>query len=171
MIEVRIANHKDADHIAKLGRITFRETFGHLFIDKTDLNQYLTKTFSVDKIKSGFKKTNNVFFIAFEDGLPVGYAKLKLNSKSEFIQLNSICQLQKIYVLKDFLSKKVGFHLQNLLFDKAKESNFENIWLSVLKSNERAINFYKKNDFKEVGDHEFQIGKQIFNFIVMNKVL
>ena len=55
------------------------------------------------------------------------------------------CQLQKIYVLKDFLSLKIGFELQNRLITKAKDDGFERIWLSVLESNERAIRF--RNNF------------------------
>ena len=66
--------------------------------------------------------------------LPVGYAKLKLNSNSEFIESKDVCQLQKIYVLKDFLSMKIGFGLQDLLLKKAKELNFNKVWLSVLNS-------------------------------------
>lgn len=171
MIEVRIANDSDATKIAMLGRITFRETFGHLFRDKNDLLTYLDKTFSVAKIKNGFKNLNNIFLIAFVDNLPVGYAKLKLNSESEFINSKNVCQLQKIYVLKEFLSMRIGLQLQNLLIEKAKENNFDIIWLSVLDENYKAINFYKKNDFKTIGGYYFTIGQENFKFIAMSKVL
>ena len=43
------------------------------------------------------------------------------------------------------------------MLDKAKEYDKKHIWLSVLHSNERAINFYIKNDFKQVGKHSFAI--------------
>ncbi|WP_435625801.1 GNAT family N-acetyltransferase [Flagellimonas sp.] len=168
-IEIRIANTEDAQFIALLGRVTFTETFGHLFRDKKDVLKYCDATFSVEKIANGIGKQNNVFWIAFVDRLPVGYAKLKLNSKSEFIESKNTCQLQKIYVLKDFLSMKIGFELQNLLLKKAKEMKFEKIWLSVLHSNERAIRFYQKNGFEKLGNHEFQIGKENFEFIAMGK--
>ena len=70
------------------------QTFGHFFRDKQDAG-LLNLTFSVEKII-----LNNVFWIAFVNRLPVGYAKLKLNSKSEFMESKNICQL--VYVLKDF---------------------------------------------------------------------
>ncbi len=156
MIEIRIANQIDAKYIALLGRITFTETFGHLFNDNNDLLLYLDKTFSVNKIKSGLDKKNNVFLIAFYKELPVGFAKLKFNSKSEFIEEDKICQLQKIYVLKDFLSKKIGFMLQKELLKITIKNGNLKIWLSVLESNERAIKFYNKSGFVEVGKHIFQ---------------
>ncbi|MDG2193277.1 MAG: GNAT family N-acetyltransferase [Polaribacter sp.] len=170
-IETRLAEKKDAEYIALLGRITFTETFGHFFRDKKDLLNYYNSTFSVEKIEKSIAKPNNIFWISFADRLPVGYAKLKLNSKSKFIESKKVCQLQKIYVLKDFLSKKIGLELQNRLLNKAKELKFKQIWLSVLNSNERAIRFYKKNGFKNIGNHDFQIGKESFEFVAMQKAL
>lgn len=170
-IETRQANKNDAKFIALLGRVTFTETFGHLFRDKRDLLNYYDSTFSVEKIEKSIEKSSNIFWITFVNRLPVGYAKLKLNSKSEFIDSENTCQLQKIYVLKDFLSMKIGFELQNLLIKKAKELRFEKIWLSVLDSNERAINFYRKIGFENIGNHDFQIGKENFEFIAMCKKL
>ena len=170
-IKTRLAEKKDAEYIALLARITFTETFGHFFRDRQDLLNYYDSTFSVEKIERSISKSNNIYWISFLDRLPVGYAKLKLNSKSEFIESENICQLQKIYVLKDFLSMKIGLELQNLLLEKAKELEFEKIWLSVLNSNERALNFYKKNGFEKIGNHDFQIGKENFDFMAMKKEL
>ena len=170
-IEIRLAKKEDAPFIALLGRTTFTETFGHFFRDQQDLIDYYNVTFSVQKIEAGIEKPNNVFWIAFVNRLPVGYAKLKLHSNSEFVESKDVCQLQKIYVLKDFLSMKIGFRLQDLLLKKAKELNFNNVWLSVLHSNERAINFYRKGGFEKIGNHDFQIGKENFEFVAMGRQL
>ena len=66
------------------------------------------------------RSQDNIFWIAFANRLPVGYAKLKLNSHSDFVESQHVCQLQKIYVLKDFLSMKIGFGLQDALFEKSQ---------------------------------------------------
>ena len=170
-IEIRLARKEDAPFIALLGRTTFTETFGHFFRDQNDLIDYYNLTFSVQKIENGIKKPDNLFWIAFANRLPVGYAKLKLYSPSEFVESKAVCQLQKIYVLKDFLSMKIGFGLQDALLKKAKELTFDTVWLSVLHSNERAINFYKNSGFGQIGDHDFQIGKENFEFIAMSTQL
>ena len=60
---------------------------------------------------------------------------------------------------------------KDLLLKKAKELNFNKVWLSVLISNERAINFYKKNGFKKIGNHDFQIGKRKFRIYCNEKKL
>jgi diamine N-acetyltransferase len=168
-IVIRKATVADAEYISLLARVTFTETFGHLFKDLQDLLDYYASTFSEAKIRSSIQKDNNIFWIAFCDELPVGYAKLKIYSPSDFINSPSTSQLQKIYVLKDFLSKKIGHEIQNALFEEVKLLKSRYLWLSVLKANERAISFYRKNGFVEVGEHSFDIGKEHFIFVAMKK--
>ncbi len=140
-IEIRKAHIEDARFIALLGRVTFTETFGHLFRNKNELFDYYNKIFSVKKIKKSLSKYNTYYWIAFVNELPVGYSKLKLNSPSEFIDCKNASQLQKIYVLKDFLPMKIGLELQNILIDKAKNKQRTFIWLSVLYSNKELYIF------------------------------
>lgn len=171
IIEIRIATKENANIVSLLARITFTETFGHLFRDSEDLSNYLETTFSVDKIERSIQKDTTVFWIACVNRLPVGYAKLKLDSPSTFLDTKNVCQLQKIYVLKDFLSLKIGYKLQEQLLQKAIDLKYDSIWLSVLHSNEHAIHFYIKNGFHHIGKHDFSIGKEHFEFIAMNKNL
>lgn len=168
---VKASTEAEAVIISLLGRVTFTETFGHLFSDKNDLLEYTERTFNVKKIKNSLKNPNNVYWLAYVNDLPVGYAKLKLDSPSEFLDKDNVCQLQKIYVLQDFLSQKVGFSLQDALLKEAKLMDRAYVWLSVLQENERAIRFYLKNGFDLVGKHGFQIGKEHFNFQAMAKRL
>ncbi|MAD97962.1 MAG: hypothetical protein CMB99_11610 [Flavobacteriaceae bacterium] len=168
MLTINKASSKDSDTISELGKTTFTQTFGHLFRDPNDLSNYLNQTFSKEKIHGSLSKSRNHFWIAYWNNKPVGYAKLKLNSASPFIKEESSCQLQKIYVLKEYLSKKIGHALQSELLDEAKKLQYKSIWLSVLRENERAIQFYTKHNFSIVGEHDFQIGKENFTFKVMS---
>ncbi|WP_299896243.1 N-acetyltransferase [uncultured Aquimarina sp.] len=104
------------------------------------------------------------------DEKPVGYAKIQLNARSEFIVSNNSCKLQKLYLLQDYLSKGIGGQLQQLILKKAKESS-DYIWLSVLKENTKAVAFYKRDNYKIVGEHPFSIGKENFEFWIMGRDL
>ncbi len=166
-IDVRKAEVSDAQMIALLGRITFRETFGHLFEQHEDeLRDYLNRTFSVDKIGSSIAKPENNYWIAHFDGLPVGYAKLKHPSLSGFIDDKSSAQLQKIYVLSEFLTHRIGQALLSTVSLHSTESGARSMWLTVLKSNERAIRFYERNGWSGIADESFSIGSQDFPFRV-----
>ena len=171
MLQIRKADSKDAGIIAPVARQTFSESFGHLFKNSKDLDTYLDNTFSVNKLTSSLSKDENIFWISFWNDQPIGYAKLKLNSANPFVVSSKICQLQKIYILKSFLSQKVGSKLQAILLNEAKERAYDTIWLSVWTGNERAIRFYERNEFKKLGNHQFSIGKETFNFDVLAKKL
>lgn len=169
MIKIRTATPEDASYIALLGRITFTETFSEYFRDPQDLFDYFEKTFNVAKIRNSLQNENNRFWIASWNDLPVGYAKLKIHSPTEFIAVSTVSQLQKIYVLKEFLDKKAGKALMDELMSSFTASTQSHIWLSVLHSNERALNFYYKNGFIKIGEHQFIIGKEVFDFFALSK--
>lgn len=170
-LTVRKALSADAEHIALLGWVTFRETFGPYFTNRTDLATYLQNTFNVAKIRTGLLKENNVFWLALVDELPVGFAKLKRVSHTDALRDGQPAQLQKIYVLSDFLAQKVGAALYEALLTEVRASSATDLWLVVLQANGRAIRFYEKQEFVGVGPTQFTIGSQTFDFLLMNKVL
>lgn len=170
-IHIRIATIDDVPELSFLGKKTFDQSFGHLFRDRSDLLNYLETTFSIEKLKSSISKGYNVFWIVFYENTAVGYAKIQLDSPSRFIESDRVCKLQKIYILKDYLSLGIGGELQQVIFDKVIENNYKHIWLSVLKSNEKAVVFYMRNNYKIVGEHPFSIGKEDFDFWVMSREL
>jgi diamine N-acetyltransferase len=74
--EIRRATPEDAATVALLGRITFVESFGHLFRSHPhELRSYLDRTFGVGKIEISLAKPGNVYWLAYRDHLPVGYAE------------------------------------------------------------------------------------------------
>lgn len=171
MVQIRLATPADAEKIVFLGRTTFREAFGAFFEDQKNLERYLETTFNRSKIKKSLGKENNVYWIAFVEDVPVGYAKLKLKSSCEFLETEKVSQLQKIYVLQEYLPMKIGKRLQDTLITRAKKTRNDELWLSVWNGNSRAIRFYEKNAFRVIGKHQFTIGEQTFDFTAMSKRL
>ncbi len=171
MINIRRATIEDAKSISFLGKKTFDQSFGHLFNDRKDLIGYLDQTFSNGKIEKSIDKPHNIYWLALDGDLPVGYAKLQLSSSSDFIDSNRVSKLQKIYFLKNYVSQGIGSRLQQLIFDEAILQESEFLWLSALKSNEAAVKFYERKDYQIIGEHPFTIGKQRFDFWVMSKKL
>lgn len=167
-IEIRKANINDAQLVALLGRITFAEAFGDFWEDH--LPAYLEKTFSVEKITSSLGKENNVFFLAFADGLPVGYAKLKKCSPYEKLADPSPGQLQKIYLLPDFIGQKIGEKLQDALFDEVIRNKIKTLWLAVWNINDKGIRFYERHGFKKETDYSYEFQGKRADFDVMVKV-
>ena len=169
-IVIRKATTKDVIALALLARVTFREAFGHLFKDNQNLIYYFNKSFSIDALIEKINDNNNIYWLAFSDKLPVGYAKLIKNSPSNFIKGSKVSELQRIYVLNDFLNQKIGHQLQDAVFEEIKLLKSNHLWLSVYVDNLKAIRFYERYNFKHLGIHNFAIREQSFDFYVMDKV-
>jgi GNAT superfamily N-acetyltransferase len=69
-------------------------------------------------------------------------------------------ELKRIYVLKEYQSKKIGAALLSYALQFCLQKNYEVLWLGVWEHNEKAKLFYNKWGFVETGDtHDFPIGK------------
>lgn len=167
--DIRQAGHDDATTVALLGRLTFTETFGYLFHDHPcDLRAYLDATFEVAKIADSLRKPENSYWLAFLRGLPVGYAKLKHPSPPPGQQAPDAAQLQKIYVLREFLGAQIGRYLLAPLM-KAAAVRSPRVWLDVLRENDRAVRFYERHGFAAFGSDTYTIGAQSFHFTLMTR--
>src|SRR3954454_911611 len=105
---IRKATPEDAVALALLGRITFAETFSAHFSDPQGLQQHYESTYSVAATRKALLQPNTTIWMAFYNELPVGYVKLVKETEPEGCTKQSSIQLQKIYVLKDFLSCGIG---------------------------------------------------------------
>lgn len=171
MITTRIATESDATILALLGRITYVESHGHFIADKNDLSNYCDNAFSVTKIRQGLNNSKNIFYIVFLNDLPIGYTKLVLNVAHESVISQNNCRLEKIYILNEFIPLKIGQQLLDLMVEKAKELQLDTMWLSVYIKNNRAIRFYERNEFKNVGEINFLVNGTTYENTVFSKKL
>ena len=169
MIRIIIAKKTDAKLLALLSRQTYIESHGHFIEDKNDLKAYTENAFSVSKTEQDLNNTKNLFYIIYVNDLPVGYSKLVLNETHASIMSQNNCRLERIYILSDFIPLKIGQQLLSFVEEKAKSLQFDTIWLSVYIKNNRAIRFYKKNEFKNVGELNFLVNGKAYENIIFSK--
>jgi len=167
-IKVIVADSSQAEIISSIGRQSFRAAFGNLFNDKNELNEYLDYTYEQDKITRSLEKENNVFFLAFIENVPVGFAKAKKYSLNEQIESVAQMELQKIYVLPYYHGSGAGTALLEAVIDLANEISPDLIWLDTHVSNAKAIRFYERNGFNKAGKYLFTIGTQTFEYYLMS---
>ncbi|PWH82828.1 hypothetical protein DIS18_11410 [Algibacter marinivivus] len=169
MIKIQIAKETDTTILALLARVTWAESHGHYIDDKNNLLKYLNNNFSVSKTKQDINNPKNLFYIIYVDDLPVGYAKLVLNAINESVASQNNCRLERIFIQKEFIPLKIGQQLLNFVEEKAKELQLDTMWLSVYIKNNRAIRFYERNEFKNVGDLNFPVNGKLYENIVFSK--
>jgi len=166
-LKVIRANSSHAETIASIGKLSFRDAFGNLFNDKSTLFEYLEYTYSIEKVTKSIEKENNVFFIAFVENVPVGFAKVKKSSLNEQIESIAQMELQKIYVLSYYHGSGAGAALMQTVLELAYQIQPDYLWLDTHTTNTKAIRFYEKNGFVKAGKNYFTIGAQTFEYYVM----
>ena len=156
-MNIRYGTTADAEMLSELGAKTFYDTFAK---DNTPENMaaHLKNSFSPEIQLAELANPENIFLIIEEDGLPIGYAQLILNSKEEFITGTNPLEVRRIYATQEYIGKGVGKELMQVAIREAQQRGCDCVWLGVWEKNPRAIAFYKKWGFKEVGSHIFSVG-------------
>jgi ribosomal protein S18 acetylase RimI-like enzyme len=169
MITFKTAMATDVEILALLSRVTYVESHGHFIDDKKDLFKYCDQAYSIKKTAEDLNDKNNLFYIVYVDDLPVGYSKIVLNYPFENKTSNHSCRLERIYILNDFIPMKIGQAFLNFTTEEAKKNKATSMWLSVYIKNKRAINFYTKNEFKNIGQLNFHVNGKEYNNSVLSK--
>ena len=169
MIKIKTAKKADAAVLALIGRLTWAESHGHYIEDKNDVLKYLNENFSVFKTTQDLSNPKQLFYIIYVDDLPVGYAKLVVNASNENIASQNSCQLQRIFILNDFIPLKVGQQLLTFVEEQIKKMQLDTMWLTVYIKNKRAIRFYERNEFKNVGELNFTVNGKDYENIIFSK--
>ncbi|MDY0779426.1 GNAT family N-acetyltransferase [Tenacibaculum sp. IB213877] len=169
-IEIRKVVPNEIDQLQKIGIQTFLEAFSSENSEE-NMNSYLEKSFSTQKLKTELKDKNSEFYFALENKTVVGYLKINLGQSQTEIKEENAIEIERIYVLKEFYGKKIG----QLLFEKAMEisrqKKVDYIWLGVWEENLRAIHFYQKNGFVVFDKHIFKLGDDIQTDLMMKLLL
>ena len=153
-----------------LGMQTFIETFSE-HNSKEDMELYLASSFNIEKLTSELENANSKFYFAADGQNKIGYLKVNLDTAQSDIKDADSLEIERIYVMKSYFGKKVGQLLYEKAFSIAKELRLKYIWLGVWEKNERALQFYKKNGFVEFDQHQFVLGEDVQNDILMKLVL
>lgn len=157
MISIRNAKLSDATNLAVLAESTFRDTFSE-FNTAEDMDAHCRTSFSETIQASEISSPDHVTLVAEQDDKLVAYAQLRWGESPACVSADSPGEIQRLYVDRAFHGKGLAHDLMAECFKIFAERETDIAWLGVWEKNPRAIAFYKKFGFKEVGDHRFTLG-------------
>lgn len=140
---------------------TFTEAFAH---DNTssDFKHYLQKNMSQEVLLEELSNPNSFFYaIPSQNGfcaylkLNIGSAQTEQNLELEHSQA---LEIERIYVLNEYIGKGLGKQLFQFALAKAKELSKPCIWLGVWEKNTKAIDFYQRQGLEIFDSHTFLLG-------------
>jgi ribosomal protein S18 acetylase RimI-like enzyme len=158
MITLKIASPMDASEVAGIGRSTFYETWRDVNTEE-DMQLYIKEAFDEEKIKDDLEdSTTNLFLLALEDNLAIGYAKMRRDRTYDEFNGTKAIEIERIYVKKEFQQKKIGKLLMDRCIELAKMEKNHWLWLGVNNENIKAMNFYTSYGFEIFGTKKFKLG-------------
>jgi diamine N-acetyltransferase len=167
-ITIRPARTEDILLLTKLGQQTFFETF-EAFNTKENMTLYAEEHFQPDVWEEEMEDVGSVFFLALDREMPVGFTKLRIGHEPAEWQAMSCLEVERLYVVRDFLSKKVGAALMTHNIDYGVDNGYDALWLGVWENNIRAIRFYERWGFVGCGTQTFWLGNDPQQDVIMQK--
>ena len=169
-LTIRRGTLEDAGLLSELGAHTFTETFA---ADNSpeDLAAYLATSFNIAQQTDELEDPGSTFLIAEVDGRAAGYAMLREGEPEKGVEGANPIELVRLYVSRDWLGRGIGEQLMRACIDEARQAGHETIWLGVWERNARAQAFYRKWNFRPVGEHMFPLGSDLQRDILMERPL
>jgi ribosomal protein S18 acetylase RimI-like enzyme len=167
---IRAATIDDARLLAELGARTFREAYASNN-DPDALAEVIAATFNLGEQTKALTDDATCWFIADAQREAVGYAMLREGEQPAAVSGNNAIELARIYILQAWYGRGIGAALMQACLEQAAVDGYDTIWLGVWEHNPRAIAFYEKWGFEQVGAHAFQFGKERQTDLLMQRAV
>jgi ribosomal protein S18 acetylase RimI-like enzyme len=156
-MNIRYGTTDDANMLAEFGAKAFYDSFAK---DNSEENMrlHLKRTYSPEIQLSELTNPDAIFLIAEIEGEAAGYVKINLNNRDNSVKGIKTVEIERIYAAQEQIGKGIGKSLMQASIQEARRRGYDSLWLGVWEENRRAIEFYKKWGFKEVGTHVFMLG-------------
>jgi ribosomal protein S18 acetylase RimI-like enzyme len=169
-ISLRACTVDDALALATIGSATFLESFAGI-LEGTSILMHCQNQHSVETYRKYLAHPDTKAWLAVVQpgDAPIGYAMLTAPDLPLTDLSDADIELKRIYVFSRYQRAGAG----KLLFDQAllsaKETGKSRLLLGVHAENARALAFYRKNGFEQVGIRTFQIGEMIYDDLVLGR--
>lgn len=156
-VQIRAVEIAEVAALQDISRSTFEETFtaGN---DAAELQLYIDKAFSIEKLQDELEAVDSQFYFIEKHDTVIGYLKLNFKQAQTEQMPATWMEVERIYILQFQQGMGLGQTLLDFAIAQAIDKGCDHIWLGVWERNTKAIAFYKKNDFQEIGAHTFMFG-------------
>lgn len=166
MFSIRKADSHDAKALARVAESTFRATFAATN-SAADMASHCRNSFGEELQRSEILDPAMVNLLCEQDGELIGFAQLRWGQPPACVKVQQAGEIQRLYVIASAHGKGVAQALMSACIEELKQRNSGAVWLGVWEKNPRAIAFYKKVGFVEVGEHIFRLGDDPQRDVIM----
>ena len=165
-IAIRRATPADAGRLSAFASAAFVDTFG-AHNRPEDMQAYLAESFG-EAVQRSELEDPEVTVLLAEDGKELaGYAMLRDGDVATAVDSSSALEIARLYAGKQWIGAGIGALLMRSCLNEARFLGKDTIWLGVWERNARAIAFYRRWGFVDVGSQSFQLGGDLQSDRVM----
>ncbi|HWA14953.1 MAG TPA: GNAT family N-acetyltransferase [Gemmatimonadales bacterium] len=170
-LTIRYGTADDAPLVSRFLAHSFENAFGALN-DPVRLAAFLAKTFTVERQLAELRDPAMATLMAERDGQVAGIAQVRANLYvPQGVSGPAPIELQRFYVAPALIGHGIARPLMERARAEAVARGGRTFWLGVWEVNARAIAFYRKAGFVEVGSHTFDVGGDLQTDLVMSTPL
>jgi GNAT superfamily N-acetyltransferase len=148
----------DAAELAAFAARTFAEAFG----DDTgadDLQAHLAATYRAELQARELADPTVITLLALQDSRIVAFAQVRRSAMAPAcVTLTDAIELQRFYADRSVHGTGLTLRLMQRALDAARELGGRYAWLGVWERNARAMAFYRKAGFDEIGFTHYVVG-------------
>lgn len=156
-IEIRRGTPTDAAALANFGRRMYVEAFG-ADNDPHNLAIFLETRYGEEQQGEELQGEDVITLLAETEGRMIGFAQVRQSTPPDCAAGEDVVELWRFYVDHAWHGRGVAQLLLPAVLSAARELGGKKIWLSVWERNPRAIAFYMKSGFEDVGTTDFWVG-------------
>lgn len=144
-MKIRPAIKEDALRISEILKDSFYSSFANKE-NEQEVREYLN---SLDETEFSelISRVDMDFLVSEESDGVTGFIQL-IDESPVSLPEGKHLKIDRLYLDRDAMGKGVGSALMNASMEKAIRESYKNIWLLVLRSNRKAVDFYEHFGFK-----------------------
>jgi diamine N-acetyltransferase len=167
---IRRAEINDLENITVLKQQVWIATYAVEGLRK-EFSNYVLSEFTLDKVRETILDKNKLLLVAQIDNHIIGCVEIDFESQCPIPLEKKQPEIAVLYILERYTGIGIGAELLIETLSELKKMNFKAAWLTAYHKNERAIRFYKKNDFKIIGVAYFEMdGNSYENKVMMVEI-
>lgn len=158
--DLRPARADDAPYLARFAAQAFTDTYRGLDDDQ-DIADYCAEHFTPDVMAAVIADPACTTMLAWVGDALAGYAIVRDKPAPPCVTGPAV-QLWRLYLDQAFIGQRLGARLMQAAQAEARRRGAETLWLGVYDRNVRAVDFYRRFGFVQVGTSEFLFGGRIY---------
>jgi ribosomal protein S18 acetylase RimI-like enzyme len=168
--ELGIATVDQAAALTQVMERTFRATFG-----ESTAEEHMVEHCRIsyrEAIQRAEIADPDITTLLCTDGDSIaGFTQVRSGKHPTCVAASRPVEIHRIYVDAPWQGKGVAALLMQAALEDAARRGADSVWLGVWENNPRAIRFYEKFGFAEVGEHVFHVGSDAQRDLLVCRML